>query len=102
MTVQATEVHEIEHRIEEAATATEALAREFFGDAAYWVRRSHEDRETGCEQVVFEIHYCFEDPESGFDRLSALHQAFTDAFVRMVTPEVQSLVILAAVPTDGD
>lgn len=88
--------------IADVAVATEALARQFFGDAAYLVRRTHVDRETGDEKVVLEIHYCFEHPESEFDRLSALHQSFTDAFVRMVTPDVQSRVILAAIPTDAD
>jgi hypothetical protein len=102
MAIHAAEAQDIESQIAEAAVAVEALAREYFGDAAYLHRDVHVDRETGEEQAVFEVHYCFPDPENDFDRLASMHEAFVDAFVRAMTPELLSRVILMAVPTDAD
>lgn len=89
-------------KIEEAAAATEVLAKQYFGEPAYLRTEVEIDRETGREETVFEVHYCFDDPEDDFDRLAALHNAFTSGFVRMVTPEVLSRVVLDAVPTEAD
>jgi len=100
--VQTIEERTLAAQIDDAATVTEALAREFFGNAAYLRRGIEVDRETGKEEALFEVHYCFDDPENGFDRLVELHQAFTDAFVRAVSPEVLSNVVLTAVPIDDD
>jgi hypothetical protein len=47
-------------------------------------------RDRGREETVFEVHYCFEDPENDFARLTELHDAFTSAFVRMTSPDVLS------------
>ena len=102
MAIHTAEAQDVESQIAEAAVAIEALAREYFGEAAYLHRDVHVDRETGEEQTVFEVHYCIEDPESDFDRYVSLDQAIMDAFVRSVTPEVLSRVILTAVPTDAD
>ncbi len=100
MAIHTAEAQDVDIRIEDAAAATEALARKYFGDAAYLRRDIHVDRETGEEQTVFEVHYCIEDPENDFDRLVSLDQALMDAFVRSVTPDVLSRVILTAIPTD--
>ena len=102
MAIHAAEAHDIETRIAEAAEATESLARRFFGPAAYVRRETETDPESGDEMIVFEVHYCFADPENGFDRLVELHQAFTSAFVRQMTPGIASHVVLAAVPVDAD
>jgi hypothetical protein len=58
-------------------------------------------RDRGREETVFEVHYCFEDPENDFARLTELHDAFTSAFVRMTSPDVLSRVVLDGVPSDG-
>lgn len=102
MAVQAIEERTLAAQIDDAATVTEALAREFFGNAAYLRRDIEVDRETGKEEALFEVHYCFEDPENGFDRLVELHQEFTDAFVHALSPEVHSHIVLTAVPIDDD
>src|SRR5215218_10162531 len=102
MAIHAAEAHDIDDRIAEAAEATEALARQFFGPAAYLRRYTETDRETGDEEIIFEVHYCFPDPENDFDRLTELHMAFTDAFDRANGPEIISRVILDAVPNDAD
>lgn len=102
MAIHTAEAHDIETRIAEAAEATEALARRFFGPAAYVRRETDVDHETGEEEVVFEVHYCCENAEEDFDRLTALHMAFTDAFVRATAPDVLARVALDAVPTDAD
>lgn len=102
MAVQTIEERSLAERIDEAAGVTEALAREFFGPAAYVRRDIEVDRETGEEEARFEVHYCFPDPENGFDRLVELHQAFTDAFVRAIAPEVHSNMVLTAIPIDDD
>lgn len=102
MAIQTAEAHDIDIRIDEAAAVTEALARQYFGDAAYLRRDIHVDHETGEEQIVFEVHYCFENPEKDFDRLVQLHRALTDAWVRSMTPELLTQIILMTVPTDAD
>jgi hypothetical protein len=51
---------------------------------------------------VTEVHYCFDEPGKNFDRLVSLDQAVLDAFVRSVTPDVLSKVVLMAIPTDAD
>ncbi|HET7233511.1 MAG TPA: hypothetical protein VFJ16_26100 [Longimicrobium sp.] len=102
MMIHAAEAHDIETRIAEATEATEALARQFFGPAAYLRRDVHEDRETGEEKTVFEVHYCFPDPQSGFDRLAALHDAFMHAAVRAISRDVLPHIVLEGVPTDAD
>jgi hypothetical protein len=102
MAIQGLEESTLAEKIDDAAVVAEALAREFFGDAAYLRREIETDRETGKEDVRFEVHYCFDDPENGFDRLVELHQAFTRAFVRAVSSEVLSNVVLTAVPVDAD
>ncbi|HEU4557357.1 MAG TPA: hypothetical protein VFS20_05885 [Longimicrobium sp.] len=91
-----------EQKIEDAAVATEALARPFFGPAAYLVRDIDVDRETGEEETVFEVHYCFDNPDDDFDRLAELHGALTSAFVRATPPAVLSRIVLDAVVTDAD
>jgi len=69
MAIDATEAPTLAEKIDDAAIATEAIAREFFGPAAYPRRGGEVDRETGKREALFEVHYCFEDPEHGFDRL---------------------------------
>src|SRR5215211_3977250 len=88
-------------KIEEASVATEALARRHFGDAAYLRRGVHEDRETGKERIVFEVHYCFPDPEDEFDRLAELHNAFMAAWVREMSRDICSRVILSPIPCEA-
>lgn len=102
MAIQAAEAQDIDVKIADAAVATEALARQFFGDAAYVRMSVQENRETGDDQVVLEVHYCFPDPERDFDRLAALHQAFMHAFVRAMGSDVLGHFILKPVPSDGD
>ena len=102
MATQAAEARTIPEMIEDAAIVTEALAREVFGDAAYLRRRVEVDRESGKRETVFEVHYCYGEPETDFQRLVELHQAFTRSFVRAMTPEVLSNVVLTAVPVDAD
>ncbi|HET7233513.1 MAG TPA: hypothetical protein VFJ16_26110 [Longimicrobium sp.] len=101
MMIHAAEAHDIEARIAEAAEATEALARQFFGPAAYVCRDVHENRETGEEEIVFEVHYCFEDLEHEFDRLAALHEAFIYTFARTISPDVLCRVVLKPIPSDA-
>jgi hypothetical protein len=102
MAIQAAEAQDIEAKIADAAMATEALARRFFGPAAYLVIEGELDRETGDEEAVFEVHYGFEYPVDDFDRIAELHDAFTSAFVRAVPPEVLSRVVLDAIPCESD
>jgi hypothetical protein len=102
MAIHAAEAHDIEARITDEAAVIEALARQYFGDAAYLVRGIHVDMETGDEDVAFEVHYCFSDPENNFDRLAALHEAFMDAYVRTISPDVLSRTILKPIPSDAD
>ena len=102
MAIHAAEAHDIDTRIAEAAEATGALARQLFGPAAYVRRDTAVDRETGDEDTVFEVHYCFPDAENDFDRLVALHRAFTDAFVRVTSPDVLCRIVLRPMPTDAD
>jgi hypothetical protein len=102
MAVHTAEAHDIESRIADAAAATESLARQYFGDAAYLSRRTQVDHETGDVDPVFEVHYCFDDPDKDFDRLASLHEAFMDAFVRITSPDILARVILKPIPTDAD
>jgi len=102
MAIQSLEARTLAEKIDDAAIATEALARGFFGSDAYLRRDIDVDRETGREEALFEVHYCFGDPENGFARLVELHQAFTRAFARAMTPDVLSNVVLTAVPVDAD
>jgi hypothetical protein len=102
MAIHAAEAHDIETRIDEAAEATEALARRFFGEAAYLRRGVHENRETGEEQIVFEVHYCFRDPEQDFDRLAAQHDAFMSAFARATSPDILYRIVISPIPSDVD
>jgi len=102
MAIHTAEAHDIDLRIDEAAAATEALARQYFGEAAYLRRDIHVDRETGEEKTVFEVHYCIENAEGDFDRLVLVHRAFTDAWVRSMTPELRTRIVLMAVPSDAD
>jgi hypothetical protein len=96
------EAQDIEAKIADAAIVTEALARQYFGDAAYLRRDVHEDRETGEEQVVFEVHDCFPDPENDFDRLAELHNAFFDSFVRATSRDILYRIVLNSIPSDVD
>ena len=96
------EAHDIEAMIAEAAIATEALAKQIFGDAAYLRRYVDEDVETGGEQIVFEIHFCFPDAETDFDRLAALHDQFMNEFARTTSPEILYRIAISPVPNDAD
>ena len=96
------EAHDIEAKIAEAAVATEALARQIFGDAAYLRRYVDENVETGGEQIVFEIHFCFPDPETDFDRLAALHDQFMNEFARTTSPDILYRIAISPVPSDAD
>jgi len=102
MAIHTAEAHDIDVRIDEAAAATEALARQYFGEAAYLRRDIHDDRETGEEKAVFEVHYCFRDPENDFGRLAALHNEFINVFARDTSPDVVGHVVLMAIPSDAD
>jgi len=102
MTIQAAEPQDLEARIADAAVATEALAQQIFGNAAYLRRGIHIDMETGDKDVAFEVHYCFPDPENDFDRLAALHEAFMHAYVRTISPGILSRIILKPIPVDAD
>ncbi|HYH83230.1 MAG TPA: hypothetical protein VEX86_25765 [Longimicrobium sp.] len=102
MATQAAEAQNIDAEIAAAAAATEALARQYFGDAAYLRLDTHEDHETGEEKTVFEVHYCFPDAENDFDRLVALHRAVMDAWVRSMTRDLLTQIIFMAIPTDAD
>lgn len=102
MPVQTIEERTLAAQIEDAATVTEALAREYFGPAAYLRRGIHENPETGAEQPAFEVHYCFDDWETAFEHLECLHNAFMDAYVRMVAPGLRSRIALSPIPTDAD
>lgn len=102
MVIHAAEAHDIESRIADAAATTESLARQYFGDAAYVRRSTQVDHETGDVDPMFEVHYCFGDPEGDFDRLASLHEAFMDAFVKVTAPDVLARVVLKAIPTDAD
>lgn len=102
MALHAAEAQDIETRIAEAAEATEALAREIFGDAAYLRRGIHDNPETGEEQPAFEVHYCFDNWEEEFQRLDCLHNQFMDAWVRIVGPGLRSRIALIPIPSDAD
>lgn len=102
MAIHAAEAHDIETRVAEAADVTEALARRFFGPAAYVRADTEIDRETGEEDIVFEVHFCSPDPWKDFERLSALNQEFTSAFVRAVDGDVLHRIVLKPVPTNAD
>ena len=102
MAIHAAEAYDIEAQIAQASITIEALARQIFGDAAYLVRGIHVDMETGDEDVAFEVHYCFPDPENDFDRRATLHEAFMDVYVRTITPDVLSRIILKPIPADAD
>jgi hypothetical protein len=86
--------------IDAAAVATEALAREIFGAAAYLRRDVDTELETGERYVVFEVHYCFEDAEDRFDELAALHDRFFNAFVRTTRRDILYLIHLDSVPVE--
>lgn len=102
MATQTAEAEDLEMKIVQAASATEALARQYFGHAAYLRRDTAIDRETGEEDIVFEVHFCYPDPYQDFERLSALNQEFTSAFVRSVDGDVLHRIILRPVPSDAD
>ena len=102
MAVHVAAAHDIETKIAEAAEATEALARRFFGDAAYLRRDVHENPETGEEQTIFEVHCCFPDPERDFDRLAELHDAFMSAFARAISPDILYRIAISPIPSDVD
>ena len=102
LAIHAAETHTLEARLDEAAAVTEALARTYFGQAAYLRRCVHENRETGDEQAVFEVHYCFDDPDRDFERLATLHNAFTDAFVETTNPEILYRIVLKPVASDAE
>ena len=101
MVIHAAEAHDIETQIAEAADATEALARQLFGPAAYLRRDVHNNRETGEDEIVFEVHYCFDDLEHEFDRLAALHEAFMYTFARTLSPDVLHRIVLKPIPSDA-
>jgi hypothetical protein len=101
MAIHTAEAHDIESRIADAAAVTESLARQYFGEAAYLRRDTHMDQETGDVDPVFEVHYCFDDPDN-FDRLTSLHEAFMSAFVHITSPDILARVILQPIPTDAD
>jgi hypothetical protein len=84
--------------IDAAAVATEALAREIFGNAAYLRREVDAERETGEQYIVFEVHYCFADAENQFDLLSTLHNEFMDGFVRATSRDISYLIHLRLIP----
>jgi len=102
MAIHTTEIHDLEAQVEEAASLTEALAREHFGSAAYLRRAVHEGRETGEERPISEVHCCFADWETNFDRLTTLHDRFMHACVRVLPREVLAHAILSSVPSDAD
>ena len=102
MALQTAEAPEIEAKIADAAVAIEALAQQIFGPAAYIRRSVQENRETGEDQVVLEVHYCFPNPESDFDQLAALHKTFMHAVVRSTGPGTLSHFVLKPVPSDAD
>jgi hypothetical protein len=102
MTLHAAEAQDIEAKIADTAIATEALARQIFGPAAYLRRYVGENVETGEEQIVFEIHFCFPDPENDFDRLAALHDRFMNQFARTTSPDVLFRIVISPVPSDAD
>jgi hypothetical protein len=86
--------------IDAAAVAIEALAREFFGNAAYVRRGEDVERETGEQYIVFEVHYCFVDAENQFDLLAALHDKFMNGFVRATSREISYLIHLRFTPVE--
>ncbi|HEU4557355.1 MAG TPA: hypothetical protein VFS20_05875 [Longimicrobium sp.] len=96
------EAHDIEAMIADAAAATEALAREFFGPAAYVRRDVHRNVETGEDQIVFEVHFCFPDSESDFERLVVLNREFMNAFATTTNPDILYRIVIAPVPSDAD
>lgn len=100
MVITTAEAHDVDSQLDEAAVATEALARRFFGDAAYLSRDLTEDPETGELETVFEVHCCFTDPEEKFECLVERYDAFMNAFVDMVSPQILARVVLVAVPGD--
>ncbi|HYH83231.1 MAG TPA: hypothetical protein VEX86_25770 [Longimicrobium sp.] len=102
MAIQAAEAPTVDAEIAAAAAATEALARQYFGDTAYLRLDTHEDHETGEESTVFEVHYCFGDPENDFERLEPLHEAFMDGYVHITSPDVLARVILKPIPSETE
>lgn len=102
MAIHTAEAQDLEARIAEAADATEALAREIFGDAAYLRRGIHSNPETGKELPAFEVHYCFDNWEEDFERLESLHNRFLEAYIGIVGPGLRSRIALKPIPTDGD
>jgi hypothetical protein len=102
MSAQLSETQGMEAKIADAAATTEALARQYFGADAYLRRDVHENRETGDEQVVFEVHYCFPDPDDEFERLAALHDTFMSAFVGATSPDILYRIILKPIASDAN
>jgi hypothetical protein len=86
--------------IDAAAVATEALAREIFGNAAYLRREVDAERETGEQYIVFEVHYCFADAENQFDLLATLNNEFMDGFVRATSRDISYLIHLRLIPVE--